>query len=58
MSPPGFAEAANKLGVSEEVLMQAMQKAGGPNADLTVVAKALNVPLEQLKAALPEKPKR
>ncbi|CAM2960527.1 hypothetical protein CWB60_08035 [Pseudoalteromonas sp. S327] len=58
MSPPGFAEAANKLGVSEKVLMQAMQKAGGPNADLTVVAKALNVTPEQLKAALPEKPKR
>ena len=58
MSPLGVAEAANKLGVSEKVLMQAMQKAGGPNADLTVVAKALNVTPEQLKAALPEKPKR
>jgi predicted DNA-binding protein (UPF0251 family) len=58
MSPLGFAEAANKLGVSEKVLMQAMQKAGGLNADLTVVAKSLNVTPAQLKAALPEKPKR
>ncbi|XQF92469.1 helix-turn-helix domain-containing protein [Pseudoalteromonas espejiana] len=58
MSPPGFAQAAKKLGVSEKALNQAMQDAGGPNADLAVVAKALNVPLEQLKAALPEKPKR
>ncbi|KPZ59108.1 YHYH protein [Pseudoalteromonas sp. P1-7a] len=58
MSPPGFGEAAKKLGVSEKALMQAMQNAGGPNADLTIVAKTLNVTQAQLKAALPEKPKR
>ncbi|TMO70812.1 hypothetical protein CWC17_18230 [Pseudoalteromonas sp. S3785] len=58
MSPPGFAEAAKKLGVSEKALMQAMQNAGGPNADLTIVARTLNVTPAQLKTALPEKPKR
>ena len=58
MVPPGFADAAKKLGVSETQLMQAMDDAGGPNADLAKVAKTLGVTDAELKAALPERPKR
>ncbi|MBU3018095.1 YHYH protein [Paraglaciecola agarilytica] len=58
MVPPGFADAAKKLGVSETQLMQAMDDAGGPQADLAKVAKALNVTEAELKVALPERPKR
>lgn len=50
---PNFASAAKKLGVTEKALEQAMQDAGGPQADLTKVAKTLNVSAEALKAALP-----
>ena len=57
MVPPGFADAAKKLGVSEAQLMQAMDDAGGPNADLAKVAKTLGVTDAELKAALPERPK-
>ncbi len=51
--PPGFEEAAAELGVSAEALMQAMDAAGGPNADLDVVAEALGVSVEELRTALP-----
>lgn len=50
---PNFAAAAKKLGVTEKALEQAMQDAGGPQADLAKVAKTLNVSEEALKAALP-----
>jgi hypothetical protein len=50
---PNFADAAKKLGVTEQALEQAMQDAGGPQADLAEVAKTLNVSEEALKAALP-----
>jgi YHYH protein len=50
---PNFADAAKKLGVTEPALEQAMQDAGGPQADLAQVAKTLNVSEAALKAALP-----
>lgn len=50
---PNFADAAKKLGVTEKALEQAMQDAGGPQADLAQVAKTLNVSEDALKAALP-----
>jgi hypothetical protein len=50
---PNFADAAKKLGVTEKALEQAIQDAGGPQADLAKVAKTLNVSEAALKAALP-----
>ncbi len=50
---PNFADAAKKLGVSEDALTQAMKDAGGPRANLAEVAKTLNVSEEALKEALP-----
>jgi YHYH protein len=50
---PNFADAAKKLGVPEKSLEQAIQDAGGPQADLALVAKTLNVSEAALKAALP-----
>jgi YHYH protein len=50
---PNFADAAQKLGVTEKALEQAMQDAGGPQADLAKVAKTLSVSEEALKTALP-----
>jgi hypothetical protein len=57
-TPPEFDQAAEKLGISTEALLNAMQDAGGPRADLAQVAKALGVTEAELKAALPEPPKR
>ncbi len=57
-TPPGFDEAAETLGISTDELFQAMQNAGGPRADLTEVAQALGISEAELKAALPERPKR
>ncbi len=51
-------KAAKKLGISEQLLLKTMQDAGGPNADLSVVAKKLNVTQDELKSALPKKPTR
>jgi YHYH protein len=53
---PNFADAAKKLGVTEQALEQAMQDAGGPQADLAQVAKTLNVSEAALKEALPPPP--
>jgi hypothetical protein len=50
---PNFADAAKKLGVTEQALEQAMQDAGGPRADLAQVAKTLNVSEAALKEVLP-----
>ncbi|MGJ8646898.1 MAG: YHYH protein [Marinomonas colpomeniae] len=57
-TPPGFDDAAEKLGISTEALLNAMQEAGGPRADLANVAKALGITEAELKAALPEPPGR
>lgn len=54
--PPGFAQAAEKLGVSEEAFAKAMLEAGGREADLSVVAAALGVREEDLQDALPARP--
>ena len=56
--PPGFDEAAEKLGITAEELFSAMEKAGGRNADLAVAAKSLGISEEALKAALPQRPAR
>ncbi|MEL0647923.1 YHYH protein [Pseudoalteromonas agarivorans] len=58
MPRPDFSQAAKKLGISEQLLLKTMQDAGGPNADLSVVAKKLNVTQDELKSALPKKPTR
>jgi YHYH protein len=50
---PNFANAAKKLGVTEQALEQAIQDAGGPQADLADVAKTLKVSEDALKRALP-----
>ena len=56
--PPGFAEAAQQLGVSEQALFRAMEAAGGPQADLAAVARTLGVTEAALRAALPPPPDR
>ena len=54
--PPGFDEAAATLGVTPEALLQAMDAAGGPQADLAAVAATLGVDTDALRAALPTPP--
>jgi hypothetical protein len=54
--PPKFAEAAKKLGVTEQALKSALDEAGGPRADLAAVAKTLKVNEADLRAALPKPP--
>jgi hypothetical protein len=56
MLPPGFDKAAEKLGITSEVLMQAMGDAGGPQADLAEVADTLGISESELKAVLPKQP--
>ncbi|MCV2402674.1 YHYH protein [Marinomonas sp. C2222] len=56
--PPGFEEAATKLGITADELFNALNNAGGPNANLAEVAKVLGVSEAELKAALPEPPPR
>lgn len=56
--PPGFEDAAKVLGIPADTLMAQMDAAGGPNADLDVVAKALGVTPEALRDALPAQPRR
>jgi hypothetical protein len=51
--PPGFDQAAEALGVSPQVLMQAVNDAGGRNLDFAKAAAALGVTEEALRAALP-----
>lgn len=55
---PNFAEAASKLGVSEDALHQAMRDAGGPPPNFDKAAAALGVSVDDLKSALPERPAR
>ena len=54
--PPGFEDAATKLDVSPDALFQAMQDAGGRNADLAKAAAALGITEDQLREALPARP--
>ncbi|ATI42469.1 hypothetical protein CBW24_10940 [Pacificitalea manganoxidans] len=54
--PPGFEQAAETLGVSAEALLEAMEAAGGPSADLAEVAAALGLDEEALRAAMPARP--
>jgi YHYH protein len=54
--PPNFSDAARKLGVAENALRQAIQDAGGRDADLAKVARSLNVSEAALRAALPRPP--
>ena len=56
--PPGFSEAAEALGTTEQALMEALQSNGGRNADLSAVAADLGVSEAELKAALPKPPRR
>jgi len=44
---------ARTLGVDSDLLEQAMENAGGPNADMNQLADQLGVSVEALKAALP-----
>ncbi|UOA32793.1 hypothetical protein DSM110093_02597 [Sulfitobacter sp. DSM 110093] len=54
--PPGFDEAAASLGVTAEALMQAIDDAGGREADLAEVAETLGVDDAALRDALPTPP--
>jgi hypothetical protein len=54
--PPGFEEAAAALGLSADTLMQALQSSGPGRPDLAVAAKALGIPEDALRAALPPPP--
>lgn len=56
--PPGFDEAAAKLGVSEDALMRAVRDAGGPRLDFAAAAEALGVSETDLRDALPPPPRR
>ena len=56
--PPGFEDAAESLGMAPEALMQALDAAGGPHADLDEVAEALGVDAGRLRAVLPAPPIR
>lgn len=56
--PPGFSEAAKRLGTTEQALMEALESNGGREADLSAVAADLGVSEEALKAALPKPPGR
>lgn len=55
--PPGFAEAAKTLGVSEQALMNAVRENGGRRLDFAAAAEALGVSEEALRAALPPPPR-
>ena len=54
--PPGFAEAARILGVSEQALVTAVQDHGGRHLDVAAAARALGVSEAALRAALPPPP--
>jgi hypothetical protein len=54
--PPGFDTAATALGVAPQVLMQAVNDAGGRNLDYAKAATAFGVTEEALRAALPPPP--
>jgi len=54
-TPPGFDTAAAKLGISAEELFEAMNDAGGRDADLSEVAAQLGVDADVLRDALPER---
>jgi hypothetical protein len=56
--PPGFEQAANELGVSVDALFEAMEAAGGQDADLAEVAVTLGIEEDALRAALPTPPKQ
>ena len=55
-APPGFAEAASKLGVTEAELFQAVQSNGGPRVDIDAAAAELGVTSDALREALPPPP--
>ncbi len=57
-SPPGFADAAKALGVSDQALMKAVQDHGGRALDFAAAAKALGVSEAALRAALPPPPRQ
>ncbi len=55
--PPGFDEAAQKLGVNAQDLLTALHDAGAPNQlDISQAADALGVTENALRAALPKRP--
>lgn len=56
--PPGFAEAAEKLGISVDQLFKTMQEAGGPRANLSDVAEKLGISEDRLREVLPPPPGR
>ncbi|WP_182911598.1 YHYH protein [Paracoccus sp. JM45] len=51
--PPDLAAIAKTLNVDSDLLEQAIEKAGGPNADMNELADQLGVSVEALQAALP-----
>lgn len=55
-APPGFDKAAETLGVTEKVLMKAIDDNGGRKLNIAAAAKTLGVTEEALKQALPKPP--
>lgn len=54
--PPEFEDAAAQLDVTSEAFFAAMEAAGGRDADLSQVATTLGVSLDDLQAAMPQRP--
>lgn len=57
-TPPGFDEAAGKLGVTATELLQALISSGQDRPDLAVAAETLGVSEDALTEALPQPPRQ
>lgn len=55
-TPPGFDDAATKLGIPVETLFEAVQAAGGRDANMNAVAATLGISPDDLVTALPQRP--
>ena len=55
---PDLSQAAEKLGISEDVLHQAMKDSGGPPPNLEKAAASLGISVDALKAVLPAPPSK
>ncbi|MFT2091576.1 YHYH protein [Paraglaciecola sp. 2405UD69-4] len=56
-TPPGFEEAAKKLGITANQLFKVVEKNGGRKLDISAAAKELGISEAALKAALPKPPR-
>ncbi|WP_289027966.1 YHYH protein [uncultured Paraglaciecola sp.] len=56
-TPPGFEQAANKLGITASELFKVVKKNGGRKLNISAAAKELGISEAALKAALPQPPR-